>query len=747
MTTPSNNPKVDQPVRATLDGLRWRIRCYVWLQGLGTATACVGAAFWSTLALDWFFEPPWEFRLLLLIFGTFGLVGLLFWVIVRQAFARLSDENMAMLLERRFPQLDDSLLTAVELSRLAPDAEGFNPEMLARTRKEATERIGTVRLREVFNPTPLRRSLVAAVAMGLSIGAFAAMMPEGFGIWTRRSLALSGELWPRRTRLEIVGFEDGSAKVARGADLEVIAQADTGKPLVPNTVHVRYRTGGGARGRAAMTREGNATAGRDAYQRYSYTFQGVLTPIEFDLSGGDAHLRGLRIEVVDSPTIDQMTLRCDYPQYMGREPRSLPVIGVMQIPEGTRVTVDARANKDLLRVTVDSALEDAPSEPVTIEPHGEARFQHALAALDKDTTLLFTLLDTDKIRGREPMRLALAAVADEAPELPVRLHGIGTAVTPQARLPMLGRVTDDYGVARVWFEHALEKAKPATRVILSPEGNPTELKIDHALELRELDLKPGQKLSVSLKAADRDDREGGPNVGASQRWLLDVVTPERLRVMLQSRELLLRQRFEMIIQEVVDTRDSLLRIEFGSPEPAAETEPELEGAEPGDAPVARAAVSPERMAALRSLRCERAVQNCRKNASETLGTAEAFDDVRLQLINNRIDTEELKIRLKSGIADPLRHLGDVMFPELEKRLVQLRKTLSDEQLGPRDRDVARRRVDAILVGMNQVLARMIELEDFNEAIALLEAILESQEKLGKQIQQRQKAMLRDLLED
>ena len=34
--------------------------------------------------------------------------------------------------------------------------------------------------------------------------------------------------------------------------------------------------------------------------------------------------------------------------------------------------------------------------------------------------------------------------------------------------------------------------------------------------------------------------------------------------------------------------------------------------------------------------------------------AEGIDDIRKQLVNNRIDTEELKERLQSGIADPLR---------------------------------------------------------------------------------------------
>ena len=77
-------------------------------------------------------------------------------------------------------------------------------------------------------------------------------MPHAFGTWTRRSLALSQELWPRRTRLTVEGFENGTAKVARGADLHLVVKADTQMPLVPRVVHVRYRTEGGARVRLSF---------------------------------------------------------------------------------------------------------------------------------------------------------------------------------------------------------------------------------------------------------------------------------------------------------------------------------------------------------------------------------------------------------------------------------------------------------------------------------------------------------------
>jgi hypothetical protein len=144
---------------------------------------------------------------------------------------------------------------------------------------------------------------------------------------------------------------------------------------------------------------------------------------------------------------------------------------------------------------------------------------------------------------------------------------------------------------------------------------------------------------------------------------------------------------------------------------------------------------------------ERAKQNTRKNAYEILGIALGFEGIRAELINNRIDTEEWKIRLQEGIADPLRHIADPMCPELERRLEDFLRRLDDEAAATRSRDRALAQFDAVVAAMRRVLARMIELEDFNEAIALLRRIIEDQKEINATTREAHKQKLRDLLEN
>jgi hypothetical protein len=497
-------------------------------------------------------------------------------------------------------------------------------------------------------------------------------------------------------------------------------------------------------------------------REYGYAFKGILAPIRFDIKGGDFSRRGLKILVVANPTFAEIALEHHYPDYMGRPPQTKPVAGAMPVPLGTRLVVHARANKPLRSVTIDYPGQKTPPGPRRLE--GDALGAEAtevalpLEPLRQDTTLLFTLTDADGIKSREAIPLVLSAVPDDPPQLAVRLAGIGSAITPQARLPLAGKITDDYGIDRVWFECVLDQQKPVTVPLAALAKRPTEYvpPPEAALEARDLKVARGQKLSLVVRAADACTLGQGPNVGSSETWGLDVVSPDELRTLLEARELVLRQRFEIIIQEVTETRDLLLRMDFTPPggakppaaKPAAKPPSDKNpAAEPGDKPAEAPDLSPAQLAGRRTERVLQGLQGCRKNAQETLEVAESFDDIREQLTNNRIDTEELKERIGTGIAEPLHRIVADMFPDLERRLETLQAAVADLGIGPARRDAARAQADEILLAMHRVLKRMAELEDFDQVVQDLRALIEKQEQINKRTKERQKKAIRDLMEE
>ncbi|MBX7074149.1 MAG: hypothetical protein K1X71_13475 [Pirellulales bacterium] len=735
------------PIERVLSALAARVRRYVIARGVAQWLAAVAVAAWISLAIDWLFEPSRGVRIALIGVAVGVLTYLLYRFLLRDALTRLSRRNMAIVLERRFPELGDRLLTVVDPVPVdLPEGDEQHAAMLSATEAAVTEAVGRLDLDKVFNPAPLARSALVCALLLVSLVGLGLSASEVMRVWGRRALGLSDELYPRKTRLVAPGFQNGPVKVARGADFQVVAQADTGM-LVPDSVQIQYRTAG-VRERSSMDREGNADPGKEPFQKFSYTFN-VLAPIEFDLVGGDDRVDDLQIVVVEAPAVDvhQTALAVRFPEYLGRSPHDVPVTGVVQLPRGTEFVVRGQANKLLTRVAM--TLADAPdAQPTEIVPSADdrRRFETAPQPVDGNRTYLFTLHDADGIQSREPWRLTVEAIPDEPPKLSLRLRGIGAAITPAARIPLTGTVTDDHALARIWFEQSIASAadgedekgeaaaKDATAKIVERDATvdargQLEQPIDEALEARELNLRPGQRLTLVAKAQDNCALDQGVGVSASEAFALEVVTAEQLRAMLESRELNLRRRFEQLIGEVSETRDAISQVRVEKP------------AQTGD-PASDDRVD-ERLLAV-----ERAAQNARKNADETLGVAVSFDEIHDELVNNRVDTEELKLRLKQGIAEPLRQLAAAAFPELDRRFTVLRQAITaDSQAAEVARAGAQQQLDVILVQMQGVLGKMMEMETFNEVVDMLRSIIDSQEKLNDDTKSQRKRSVRELLEE
>ena len=186
-----SSPPLPPAIRQQLDALRAGIRRYVWLEGLAAMAVWLGAAFWGSMAIDWIFEPPRPLRGAVLAAAGIGLAVVLFRFILRRAFVRLSNRNMATILERQFPQLNDSLLTSVSLLDRPIGPSGFNPQMLAHTSNLARQRLDDVPLSQVFNPMPLVRKVVIALGLALAIGLLAVMAPAVLSLWAERNLLLA----------------------------------------------------------------------------------------------------------------------------------------------------------------------------------------------------------------------------------------------------------------------------------------------------------------------------------------------------------------------------------------------------------------------------------------------------------------------------------------------------------------------------------------------------------------------------
>src|SRR5690349_21390964 len=118
MPTPANTPELPSNVRRVLGAVRRRIRAYVWLEGIAITIVALGLLFWIGLATDWLFEPSPAIRRIVLIAAGCIAFYVCYRYLLRRIFVPISDKTAAVLLERRFPALQDHVITAVDVASI-----------------------------------------------------------------------------------------------------------------------------------------------------------------------------------------------------------------------------------------------------------------------------------------------------------------------------------------------------------------------------------------------------------------------------------------------------------------------------------------------------------------------------------------------------------------------------------------------------------------------------------------------------
>ncbi len=236
-----NLGEYQRQVRSPLARLRGYIYLYVGIEAALLLVLLAALCFWASLlldyglfkasAFDWVQQGAWAWwtRLGLLVTAVVGVLAIVTWTVLARLLRQFSDASLALVLERRFPQLlGDRLITAVELSDLRRAVEqGYSPAMVVETTHEAAERVGKVPVGKVFDWGRLvfRGGLALSLTLGLYAlagglfwfldRAYHAAGRTGYSrfnevvqMWSERDVLLRRTVWPRRAQLAFLNVPE-----------------------------------------------------------------------------------------------------------------------------------------------------------------------------------------------------------------------------------------------------------------------------------------------------------------------------------------------------------------------------------------------------------------------------------------------------------------------------------------------------------------------------------------------------------
>lgn len=774
-------PTLPRPILRKLDELRRAVTLWFVVDGIGwLLVALVGWVFVS-FVFDYGFQMDLAQRLIMLII----LVAVLGAVVYRRWMLpmghRLSADELAIRVERRHPELADGLVSALQLSRMEdPAATGASPQLIAAAIEQGARRAEPVSFDDVIDRPGLKRNLRRAglAILALVLGAVGAVvfMPDGtLGLWAGRNLALSSQPWPRDTDLFVEHdlFRDGVLTMPRGDDLNLRVRAAR---EVPDIVYLDHRSPDARRKTDQMI-----AVGDDAFR---FAFPNVLGGFEFRVRGGDAASDWYTVRLVDRPALMPddaganlrgLRISVDPPAYTGLTRQELAAgEGAYRVLHGSALVIEGLATKALasatlsmpgpvvkandetnpqrsrrrsraaVRVELPMSIEPVDEQRITrtrddgevvteIYPAGPRRFAIAVP-YDKYASGAFaiSLVDTDGLATRRPIRFNVKVDADESPSVRATLAGIGDMITENAVIPIDVRVRDDFAVEDVALNFRftmLAGDKDSGDEALPIDASAYGLggaKLDpftHEFAVEPLAIWQGSILTFDIAATD-NDAVTGPKVGKSSAFSVKIVTEEELRNELLRREQEQRMEFERLVKDQraleVDTR----ALKAG-----------LAGDGKLTADQVKALGAVEKKQRLIAGRCE--------------GIAQQFAQIVAEVFNNRIEERggPIQVRLGRRIIDPLRYLAiDVVPVAADAVDIARRPALSHaERLEQMARAVETQQ--NAIQQMELILRNMVKLEGYQEAINLLREIIKSQQDINEQTIQALEERIEGIFDD
>jgi len=715
--------ELDQ-IRKKLLGLRGRIYTALVLDGSARIAGALFGAVAVSFLLDRVFRLETAARAVLLLAGV-GAVAFVVWRFLLRRLRRMPGEDpLAVAVEKRFPELKDRLISALQLSREAdPERYGMSPQLIRDAIHDAIEPAKAVRFREIIaSGRVIKAVALGAVALLLLAGG-AAADPNAAKIWFQRNILLQDVRWPQKTYLVVdpSRFPDGVARIVRGSDIVVVARS-TGE-IHPERVEIVYLDSEGERGRGAMKREVTKRTGAGGTEQpvYRFEFKEVQFPITFHLEGGDEVTRDYGIELMEAPEVAELEVKVSFPAYAEREPAVVDLAsGDPEMLVGGSVTLHGRSTKPLSAAHVVMGETEEGSVEATIL--GTHEFEVTFSP-EKTVLVGVRLRDTDGLTNPAlAPRFLVRVTKDRAPKVRFTKVGIGTMVVEGAVFPYLIRIRDDVKAVagRIEIKKTAGDRQADTPHVIALPGDSLdthEVDISGEFEISSLKVKPGAFLIMTAFAKDNARPE--PHEGKSDQVTVKVVTLEELFSELLRRQQEQRALFEELIKKEKRLRDRFRDLRDNPPSAPAEL---------------RVSVDSQ-------------AQTQREIARRVRAIERSMGQILDEMMNNRIYVRARIAELRRKVVRALSQLREVTMAEHARSLDAFADRAENVSLTGDDGTAVESGYGRVIGAMNRVLAQMVRVEGFTEIVERMRAILKLHASIREETRRKYEKVMREIFDD
>ena len=545
---------------------RWHVTAACWVLATAIAAALVlGLADY----LLHFNDPG------LRIMATTALALAVTWAAYRSWYLpsqrRLQPLDVARRVEGHFPQLQDSLASAMEFLNQSEDDELAGSAQLRRlVVAEAQNTVETLPLDEVIERRPLRWAAAAfTIAAMLALICLAIDSTSARTALARLVAPLGDTQWPRQHHLE---FRNIPTRLAAGQTFEV-ELVDTAGQL-PDDVQIEFgvaHSGGREVSSEPMIRAGEMIVARRENVQQSFGFRAK--------GGDDDTMRWNWVEVIEPPQLESFTIEVHPPAYTGLP--AAPAERHLEVLAGTGIEIIGSTSKPIKAASI--LQDDVPPIAATIAADAAGKDRRAFhIAPDqwiatKTGPYRLELVDDDGVAGIVG-QWNLRVEPDTPPSVSWQQPADDLFVLPRAVVPLAVLVKDNLAIREVDVtyersdrsdaERAAHPTEPPIALYRGPEkpsaaNNRTAARGDsrvvtHDWDLAPLALPPGAQLTLQAEA--QDYRPGVGKTAGPRK--ISIITADELEARLADRQTQIVRQLERALAIEQTTREDVRRLEI-----------------------------------------------------------------------------------------------------------------------------------------------------------------------------------------
>ncbi|HEY9071397.1 MAG TPA: DUF4175 family protein [Candidatus Ozemobacteraceae bacterium] len=302
----------------------------------------------------------------------------------------------------------------------------------------------------------------------------------------------------------------GSRIIARGDSLEISVVPNQPTELAPVLTLFKPKAPSGT----ATEMYPDETA---SHARYVYTLTGLQESTDYQVSVGQVKSDRFSITVMPRPELSGLRLTLHHPDYLATQPETLSEgVGDASVIAGSRIDIRGRASQTLKS----AVLGLTPGGSLTAELSQGDTF---IASLTVATDTRWSILLTNEfgLANDNPVRYRIRALQDASPTVTILKPAADIEFPTSKRLDMKVEATDDFGVVTTVLWYAVGNRSDWIPLNLKADFSPKKrFEVEYPWMLDTLAIEPGTKVSYYVKAEDAV--KPAPNIATSPVYHLNM---------------------------------------------------------------------------------------------------------------------------------------------------------------------------------------------------------------------------------